>query len=530
MAHVKNILFIMADQLRADYLSCYGHKRLKTPAIDGLAKRGVRFTHAYVNATVCGPSRMSYYTGRYMSSHGSTWNNVPLRAGEPTLGDHLRPLGLRVGLVGKTHMAADYEGLHRLGVPFRSMEGVLAAECGFEPYERDDGLHPDEGHNPGLSYNHYLREQGYLEANPWHSAANAAQGPEGELLSGWLLKNAREKARVAEEHSETPYMTNRAMEFMRECGDTPWLLHLSYIKPHWPFIAPAPYHDMYGPEDVLPVNRSARERRNPHPVYAAYMKHSESVAFSDDEVRRTVIPTYMGLIRQIDDHLGRLFAFMKQHGLMENTMIVLCSDHGDYLGDHWLGEKELFHEPVVRTPLIVYDPDRAAKGSRGTVVRSLVQAIDLAPTFVEALRGPNLDHILEGSSLVPYLRGGKAARRDAIISELDYVFRTARHMLDVPPDKARAYMVRSKGWKYIHYEGFRPQLFDLKEDPEELVDRGADPRLSRVRAEHRDLLFEWSLSRRTRITVPNPPRARKRKRGERLPGDYYRRMIDGSRW
>ena len=97
----------MADQLRWDHLSCYGHPHLQTPAMDTLARRGVRFDRAYVNATVCGPSRMSYYTGRSMSSHGSNWNGVPLRVGEPTLGDHLRPLGMRVALVGKTHMSAD---------------------------------------------------------------------------------------------------------------------------------------------------------------------------------------------------------------------------------------------------------------------------------------------------------------------------------------------------------------------------------------------------------------------------------------
>ena len=86
MAKVKNILFIMADQLRADYLSCYGHPHIWTPTLDALAERGVRFSNAFLNATVCGPSRMSYYTGRYVSSHGSTWNTVPLRAGEPDFG------------------------------------------------------------------------------------------------------------------------------------------------------------------------------------------------------------------------------------------------------------------------------------------------------------------------------------------------------------------------------------------------------------------------------------------------------------
>ena len=112
----KNVLFIMCDQLRFDYLGCYGHARLKTPHIDALAARGVRFTRAYVQSPVCGPSRMSFYTGRYMRSHGSNWNNFPQRIGEPTLGQHLKALGVRNVLVGKTHMVADEEGMERLGI------------------------------------------------------------------------------------------------------------------------------------------------------------------------------------------------------------------------------------------------------------------------------------------------------------------------------------------------------------------------------------------------------------------------------
>ena len=104
---VKNILFIMCDQLRADFLGCNGHPSISTPNIDALAQRGLNFTRAYCQAPVCGPSRMSFYTGRYLSSHGSTYNNVPLKLEEWTLGDYLRPLGTRVGLTGKTHFSPD---------------------------------------------------------------------------------------------------------------------------------------------------------------------------------------------------------------------------------------------------------------------------------------------------------------------------------------------------------------------------------------------------------------------------------------
>ncbi|MCV0395663.1 MAG: alkaline phosphatase family protein [Rhizobiaceae bacterium] len=505
MSTPRNILFIMADQLRADYLSCYGHPTLKTPAMDALAARGVRFDRAYVQATVCGPSRMSFYTGRYMSSHGSTYNGVPLRVGEMTIGDHLRPLGVRTALVGKTHMAADLEGMRRLGVDPNSYEGVLASQCGFEPYERDDGLWPDALVPEDLPYNRYLRSLGYNVDNPWHDYANAGRDEEGNVKSAWFLRNSGLAAEIQEEHSETAYMTDRAMDFITEAGDAPWCLHLSYIKPHWPYIAPAPYHDMYSAADILPPVRSEAERENPHPVFRAYMNHEESVSFSRDEVRETVIPAYMGLIRQMDDHLARLWDFLERRGLFNNTLIVMTSDHGDYLGDHWLGEKEMFHEQSARIPMIVYDPDKEADATRGTASDLFVEAIDLAPTFVEFCGGTPADHILEGHSLLKLTRAQTPVPpeewRGAAISECDYGFRNARLQLGRAPSAARAWMVRTDRWKFIYYEGFRPQLFDLRDDPDELVDRGNDPALEDVRALLRERLFDWIRTRKMRVTT-----------------------------
>ena len=239
----------MCDQLRWDYLSCYGHKHLQTPNIDRLAERGTRFTRAFVQSPVCGASRMSFYTGRYVQSHGASWNGFPLKVGEMTLGDYLRARDMDVALVGKTHMRADTEGMERLGIDPDSIIGVRVSECGFDPYERDDGLHgigPDGRYEPkNPRYNEYLREKGYGGENPWHDWANAAVGEGNKIASGWAMRHAAKPARVAEEDSETPYMTRRAIEYMEQ-AQKPWCLHLSYIKPHWPYIAPAPYNDMYG--------------------------------------------------------------------------------------------------------------------------------------------------------------------------------------------------------------------------------------------------------------------------------------------
>lgn len=498
----KNALFIMCDQLRWDYLSCTGHPHLRTPNIDRLASRGVLFDRCYVQSPICGPSRMSFYTGRYVSSHGSTWNNVPLKVGEMTLGDHLRPLGVRTALCGKTHMTADAEGMRRLGLAPDSEIGVRVAECGFEPYERDDGLHPDGGrYARNRNYDDYMRAKGWNDDNPWDDVANSAEDDDGTLLSGWFMENADKPARADAEDSETPYIVRRAMDFMREAGDEPWCLHLSLIKPHWPYIVPAPYHDMYPPETHLPVVRTEAERENAHPVFAAFMEERVSRAFARDEVRTRVIGAYMGLIRQIDDEMGALLDFLDERGLSETTLIVFTSDHGDYLGDHWMGEKELFHDPSARVPLIVVDPSPDADATRGQTSDALVEAIDLVPTFLDHFGGPEVSHILEGHSLLPVLHGRTRKVRDVAVSEYDYSMRDVRRRLGVPVRDAKLTMVFDGRWKYVFAEGFRPMLHDLETDPDELVDLATSPDHSQELARMEGLFFEWTRRTSQRTTI-----------------------------
>ena len=497
---MKNILFIMADQLRFDYLGCYGHPSIRTPNIDALAARGVRFERAYVQSPICGPSRMSFYTGRYVRSHGATWNGVPLRVGEMTLGDHLRPLGMQTVLCGKTHMQADREGMERLGLDPESVVGARVAECGFDVWDRLDGLHPSAYAQPS-HYQDHLRGLGYDGPNPWDQWANSAAGEDGEILSGWLMRHADRPARIEEKDSETPYATSRAIEFIEQARGGPWCLHLSYIKPHWPYIVPAPYHAMYGPDDVLPAVRSEAERENAHPVLAAYHEHRFSKVFCRDEVRERVIPAYMGLITQIDDQVGRLAAYLDERGLADDTLIVFTSDHGDYLGDHWLGEKELFHDPSVKVPLIVVDPSREADATRGTVSRALVEGIDLAPTFVEVAGGRPRREVLEGHSLLPLIHGRGETPRDHVVSEYDYSFRAARALLDRPADSARLAMIFDGRFKLVHAEGFRPMLYDLEADPEELVDLGADPGHAAERERLQLALDGWYRRHHARTTI-----------------------------
>ncbi|MEM1039199.1 MAG: sulfatase-like hydrolase/transferase [Pseudomonadota bacterium] len=472
-----NILFIMYDQLRFDYLSCAGHPHLHTPNFDRVAKMGVRFTNAYVQSPICGSSRMSTYTGRYPSSHGAQWNGFPLRVGEQTMGDHLRKAGMECWLIGKTHMRVDKEGMERLGLGAQSVIGARQAECGFDVWVRDDGLWaegPDGFYDENRSpYNEYLKSKGYAGTNPWLDYANAGI-ENGEIASGWMFDNADKPANIREEDSETPWLTSEAIAFMqsrKEKPDQNWCAHVSYIKPHWPYIVPAPYHDMFGLNHVPQAVRCDAERNSAHPVFDAYMGTKIAAAFQDDDVREKVIPAYMGLIKQCDDQLGRLLAYLEDTDQIKDTMIVLTSDHGDYLGDHWLGEKGFFHDPSVKVPLIIYDPRAQADSTRGTTCDALVESIDLAPTFVEATGAQVPDHILEGRSLQPFLNGGDTPRRTFAISEFDYSATPIAAKLGLEPRDARLFMVFDGRYKLVHAEGgFRPLLFDLETDPQELTD------------------------------------------------------------
>ena len=222
-----------------------------------------------------------------------------------------------------------------------------------------------------------------------------------------------------------------------------------------------------------------------------------------------MIPAYMGLIKQIDDQMGRLFAWMEERGLFENTMIVFSSDHGDYLGDHWMGEKDLFHDAVGARAA---DRLRSAAGSRrharhgfGRAGRRHRSRAD----FPRVLRRRAEAAHPRRSLAKPLLHGDGTPTqwREYAISEYDYATRYARLDLGIE-ENARLIMVCDKRWKYVHCEGFRPMLFDLENDPQELNDLGADPDHEEVRR----ACTRRSLNGRAGTTTGSPARPNRSKR------------------
>jgi arylsulfatase A-like enzyme len=409
------------------------------------------------------------------------------------------PAARAAALAGKTHVLPDDEALARFGIEVESERGALLREGGFEVVDRHDGHTPP---GAGSGYAPWLRERGYAGADPWSDYVIAVADGD-RVASGWQMRNVHLPARVAEAHSETAYLTDLALDWIRAQGEAPWVLHLSYVKPHWPYVAPAPYHAMFRARDAGPILHGPQDgTAGEHPVVRAYREHDECASFAQEAVARHVRPAYMGLIAQLDRHLGRVLDALAAAGRLRDTLILFASDHGEFAGDRGLGEKELFYDEIVRVPMIVCDPDPRADATRGRAEPRFVEGIDVVPTILDALSIAGAPHRLEGRSLLPLTRGEAVAQwRDAAFCELDYGFRRARRVLGRGVRECRAFMVRTAQWKYVHWEGFRPQLFALEEDPRELRDLGADPRHDAVRAALRERLFDWLATLKRRTTV-----------------------------
>lgn len=455
---------------------------LETPALDWLAENGTRFQNAYVQTAVCGPSRMCFYTGRYTHAHRSYWNEVPLPLEERTLADYVREAGIRAALCGKTHHTPDSVLLERLSRLGCNLNLERTAHASFEPWEVNEFW--------GEGWMNSLQEKGYdLPFDNPMLAAFLVEGEIGERRNGWRFENTRLPTVIREEDSDTAFMTRRAMAFIDDAGENRWLLHLSYLKPHWPNVAPAPYHQLYDPANSPPPLRHPSELINPHPLLPPFREERRSLPFDRERVWRENRATYFGLVRQIDDHLGRLFDFLRERGRLEDTLIIFVSDHGEYMGDHWLFEKELFFESAIRVPLIIYDPRSGVP--RGRVSDAFVESIDILPTCLEVL-GIDVPAPVQGSSLLPLVRGERPEGwRDAVFGDWDFRFYHASERLGLPSDRCRAWMVRDAEFKYVHFNGLPDMLFDLRTDPNEFANIAQNPAYKEVIHTYRERLLDW---------------------------------------
>ncbi|MCC6697843.1 MAG: sulfatase-like hydrolase/transferase [Candidatus Hydrogenedentes bacterium] len=473
----KNVLLIIADQFRWDCVGAAGNRVIKTPNLDALAAEGVLFKKAFCQTAPCGPSRMSIFTSRYLCSTRTVNNMTPLMDAEDNLAWFVKQAGYATAMFGYNDYAVDPRILPE-GDPRKTSLCYENTLPGF------DHVYQHEYHSP--DYFAYLRENGYPEnlCGPAICSTYAVPpcGP-GEHLP------LRFPAHYRAEDSECQFLTTQARDWIRAKGSG-WFANVNFIKPHPPRICPAPYHEMYDPADMPPANRRELELASEHPYLRAI--HTCPALTNERELRETRA-CYYGMISEIDACVGRLMATLKETGQWDNTLIIFTSDHGEYLGDHFLMDKAHFYDETMRVPFIIRDPSREADACRGIVLDRFVESIDSAPTILEFLNEAVPDRF-QGKSVLCQVRGGTDEPRWEVYFEYDFRQRFA-NAASVCPDECVLWVLRDDRWKYVQFgpEGMPPLLFNLLADPGEHENLADQPTHAPVLAEYAQKMLRWRM-------------------------------------
>ena len=478
-----NVLWIMADQMRADAVGFMGNPRVHTPNLDALAARGAVFTNTFSQSPLCTPGRTCLFTSRYVHAHGAWWNGVPPSRDRLTLPQLLRESGYRTALIGKLH---------------------------FNPTDRDHGFDHKEMHEEHLE----PELSGY-------DAFLAAQDPPGKragVYTDWTNRAASVGVCNMPEHlEETRWVADRTCAFLRENREQPFFLFSSFVRPHSPYNPLPRFLDLYRDADIEAPPFDAEEWDALPP---RVRRRAEAHGWPDlsDADRAEALRHYYALCSQVDESIGRVVDCLEEQGLADSTVIVFCSDHGDFVGEHGFFLKEHLWDGALHVPLVVIDPRRSGS------VRSdsLVESIDVMPTLLELLDIDRPD-ALQGRSFVPLLDSPDAPHRDAVFAEFTtHILSDHVHDLLATCANPTYVSVRTDRWKYIHYAGEPGELYDICEDPGERRNLCGDPDLEPVCAELRTRLLDWRMDSEDR-TPPEPDNsyflAYFRKTLQEFPGD-----------
>ena len=509
-----NFLFIITDQQRADHLGCYGNRIVRTPNIDGLARSGFRSEGCYVASPICQPNRASIMTGRMPSAHGVRHNGIELDFGQTTFVELLRQAGYRTALIGKSHLQnitdvpahwppERRERLSpeaRLPAPGRHGQEVgtaWEANPDFEmslPYYgfSDVALSINHADDQFGHYRRWLRSQ-RADADKLVGPQNAIATPDYELSrcrQAW-------RTRVPEELYPNTWVaaqTVAAMAAAAKAG-SPFFVQCSFPDPHHPFTPPGKYWDMYSPDDVgLPASFHAPHPAVPPPVQwlrdqrdtGRALKHTPApFACTEREAREAAALNY-GSIAHIDACIGNIVAELERLELADNTVIIFTSDHGEYMGDHQLLLKGPIHyQGIIRVPFIWRDP----QGPQGASSRALIQSTDFAPTILERA-GIAAFNGIQGHSLGGMLRGSdEQVRTDLLIEE------EGQRVYMGFPGRIRMRTLVDGRHRLSIYDGVPwGELYDLPDDPHEIVNRWDDPGFMALRAQMTDALARRMLA------------------------------------
>ena len=491
----KNVLFILIDQLRADCLFGAMADHVELPNLRAFMQQSVTFERNYTVVNPCGPSRVSLLTGQYAMNHRSVRNGTPLRHDTPNIATEMRKAGYLPMLFGYTDTSQDPRVHHPNDPALRSYEHPMN---GFhEMLEmRLDTSYPWRSHlqNHGYDFGDY--ENVFKPVSP--------TGGSPRLNDPALYSAA---------HSDTAFLTDRFLETLPAHADHSWFAHLTYIRPHPPLVAPAPYNTMYDPA-VLPLpsrlHDSATETAV-HPFFGptqqAYAPADFVVGFPDleptDETVQTLRSVYLGLATEVDAHIGRVLKFLKDSGQEDNTLVVISADHGEMLGDRHSWGKFTVYDAAYHTPLIIRQPGNGNRA--GSSVSQITESVDLMPTILDWV-GQEIPNTVDGRSLLPLLQGDVPQDwRRYSFSELDFAQPGAptkwEQALGTTPLDSSLGILRDERFTLVEFAAdLPPMLFDHqgRGELENVADhpdmQGDLMRLTRMMLRHRMRNMDHTLS------------------------------------
>jgi len=472
-----NVLLITADQWRGDCLGAAGHPVVETPNLDRLAAGGVSFRRHFAQAAPCGPSRASLYTGMYLMNHRSVLNGTPLDARHTNVALEARALKYEPALFGYTDTSVDPRTVEPDDPRLYRYEGVLP---GFDPVCHLPEGEPDE-------WLDWLRAEGYDVPADWRAFVDRPAA------------STRWRTQYDAAHSQTAFLTDRLLAYLDAWPAVrPWFAHVSWLRPHPPFLAPAPYDTMYDPASVpAPVRAASRaEEGAQHPLLGLMIDHPFLKSPDDEQEQRELQATYYGMMREVDEQLGRILDWLDETGQASDTIVVFTSDHGELMGDHWLLHKLGWFDSAYHVPLIVRDPRRAH--THGRVVEAFTEHVDVLPTVCELL-GAGVPLQCDGRSLVPWLSGETPSWRDEVHWEFDFRDPDSpllEEAFGVTMEECSLAVLRDEHGKYVQFAGHRalpPIFFDLDADPAQTVNRAADPACAARVLDYAQRMLAWRM-------------------------------------
>ncbi|MBN2088656.1 sulfatase-like hydrolase/transferase [candidate division KSB1 bacterium] len=464
-----NILLIMTDQHRSDLMTCMGNELVPTPNIDRIAARGVRFENAYCPYPVCVASRMSLLTGLYPHHTGAINNDDSLDWRFRTIAHHFAENGYLTGLIGKMH----FTNAHNHGFEYYMSINDWLMYLGpkAQHYANEIASHP---HN--MYFYRTVNDSGAGLPDIEHlwDGPNYWVGHVNRLNFDSMASQLE-----AKDHLDM-FIARESVKFIQKYKEQPFLLVTSFMKPHTPFFPPREFAEKY------PVDKMTLREIGDLTGYPKYIQERvQKIQTTDNKNLRAARAGYLGNLAFVDTCIGLVYDELEKSGLLQNTIVIYTSDHGEMDGTHGLYQKFCMFDPAAKVPLIISYPPKLAQNK---VSKTLIENFGLYPTLSElaGLKPPVRTNLIDFANSPPEMDAKSFAefvthpdRKGPEAAYCEYDLRSTHPH----------YMIRNWQFKYIYNENDLDELYNLETDPEENINLIHNADFQKVASQLKEQLF-----------------------------------------